>query len=487
MTTSEHTIEITKTANIEHALFRVRPGVNVLRGRNGAGKSAALAAVQAVLTGDATDLEVSRGTPEDERGVVRAFGVTLTLNRRRENIAADADRGRSRATGELEVAAMSGVDPLDLISPRGETIEVRDGKRMVALCRMLGIKPDIARFGAAAEYASPVTRRAADLPEMAGQLKRDVQAFARDTERSLATIEGEIRANLEAAGDVSDEPTDLVDWKGRARDLAPQLRDLETRQRVSNAARIAADAARRQLEEARASYTGPTVEQAVAAVEETSQRIAELRSALRTEEAKLSELKVTANAASRHERQLKAWEESISAGERAVAVDASEVEALRATLADALDNVDRAAVDTERRRRRKQAKELLATADAQRRTAEALREMASSIESVLTSAINETAACGLRVANGRLISDEFGDAYDCLSHGQRARIAVRIIARAFPSGRAVAVIPQEAGEAIDRANMEELDRIAREHDVVILTAAHDDGELRAEFFSATLN
>lgn len=482
--TTEHVIEIEKTANIEHARFTVRPGVNVLRGRNGAGKSEALRAVEAALSGDATDIEVRRGTPEDERGIVKAFGVTLTLNRRREDITADADRGRARVTGELEVRAMSGLDPLDLISPRGETGEVRDGKRMVALCRMLGIQPDIKRFGAASEYASPATRKAADLPEMAAKLKRDVQAFARETELSLASVDGEIKAHLAASGDVSDEPTDLVDWKGRAQELALQLRDIETRQRASEAARTAADAARLQLEEARASYTGPTVEQAVAAVEETSQRIAELRSALRTEEAKLSELRVTADAASRHERSMKAWEDSIAAGQRAVAVDDKEVETIRAAIADAQANADRAAVDTERRRRRKQARDLLAKADAQRATAEALRAMASSIESVLTDAINSTADCGLRVVNGRLVSDEFGDAYDRLSHGQRARIAVRIIARAFPEGRAVAVIPQEAGEAIDSEAMAELDRIAREHDVVILTAAHDVGELRSEPFTA---
>jgi DNA repair ATPase RecN len=69
--------EITNVAGVEHAKLVLRPGVNILRARNGGGKTSAINAITRAQ-GGAVDLERRDGA---KSGEVRGPGVTLKVGR----------------------------------------------------------------------------------------------------------------------------------------------------------------------------------------------------------------------------------------------------------------------------------------------------------------------------------------------------------------------------------------------------------------------
>lgn len=470
----------------------LEPGVVCLAGHNGSGKSTALRAVEALTTGDAPDLEVRDGTDEDERGVVEGLGARLTVGRRRSS-ATDKPEGRNRTTGELEVQSLRGLNPLDLVNPGTENPVLRDERRIRLLCDLARVKGGIELFTASLgkgvkALASRKTLDATSVPEMAASLKRDIQAEARASEEVVTRLDGEIEANLKASDCVSAEVTgEQPDLEGALHGAIRRRDELAGRAAQAKRSEEAAAKARAQLEQSRARYDGPTSEQAAAALTEVECRMAEKHQAMLTLQAELSDLRVQQSAlkaeqsrALDHERNIETWQASIEQAAAAVAVDPADLERADAAIKLAQRAKDDAAVVAEKRKRRRDAEEAITKRDAQRKKAAELRELADRCDAVVSDVINRAAPSGLRVKEGRLVLNTArGETLvDDLSFGEGVRLAVGIAAQSFGAERALLVVPQEAFEGLDPKNQAELDAIAREAGVVIVTARATEGELR---------
>jgi predicted ATPase len=106
-------------------------GVVVLRGRNGVGKSHALAAIDSLISG--------RGKPPcrdgAEKGLVEGFGARLTIGR------------SQRRTGEAEVITLEGrLDISQLVQPPLKDEEAADRQRIKALVQLSGQSADLEAF-----------------------------------------------------------------------------------------------------------------------------------------------------------------------------------------------------------------------------------------------------------------------------------------------------------------------------------------------------
>ena len=489
------TIEIDNVGTITHLTIPLEPGVTVLAGRNGAGKSTALRAIGALATGEGADLEVRDGLDVDTRGKVTGLGATLVVGRRRTDPTENAS-GKNRGTGELEIRTLRGLNLLDLVSPGVLDPERADARRIALLCDLAQVRGGIELFAASLgdgvkKLASRKTLDADSVPEIASGLRRDIQAAARDAEAVALRLDGEIAGHLSASGGVDGaEPDVAVD---HAAIVSRAVRDLDALLAASGQARKASEQAARaraELESARASFSGPTAEQAEAAVRETLEQIEILEREIRDTQsrlaearAKLAEVKGQHATARTHEERLSRWSESIAAGESAVAVDPESIASAEAHLKASQEASSNAKLDAERRARRRKADELVSRRDEATRTSGELRDLATKCEGVVSEIVNG-AGLGLHVRNGRLmVNTSRGDTlFADLSFGEGVRLAVEIAAKSFGREEALLVVPQEAFEGLDPTNQAELDAIARECGVSIVSARATDGELRVERF-----
>ncbi|WP_347245691.1 hypothetical protein, partial [Thermogutta sp.] len=144
-------------------------GVVVLRGRNGVGKSHALAAVDSLVSG--------RGKPPCRdgavRGAVEGFGAKLTIGR------------STRRLGEAEVLTLEGrLDISQLVQPPIKDEEAADRQRIKALIQLSGQSADLNAFESILpENVSlgelvPPSEQDNDPVVFAGRLKRALEAEA---------------------------------------------------------------------------------------------------------------------------------------------------------------------------------------------------------------------------------------------------------------------------------------------------------------------
>lgn len=486
------TIEIENVGAIQQLSIPLSPGVTVLSGRNGAGKSTALRAIGALATGEAPELEVRDGVDEDVRGRISGLGALFTVGRRRAEATASPS-GKNRGTGELEVRTLRGLNPLELVNPGVSDPERADARRIALLCDLAQVAGGIGVFCDALgnnvkTLASRKTLDATSVPDIAAGLRRDIQTAAREVEERVTRLDGEIAAHLSASGGV--DGAEPAVQANHAAEVAAAIRELDALRAKGEQARKLGDQAaksREELERARASYSGPTIDQARAAIAETqatvdrvTNEIQRLQATLADERAALSGLRIQLQAAEAHESNLKRWSDSIAAGETAVSVDAGDLERAeqRVAVAQAAQSED--AVIAEKRKRRREADALTAKRDKASLEAAALRELATKCEAVVTDIVNK-AGLGLRVRNGRLVHDTArGETLvSDLSFGEGVRLAVEIAAKSFGREEALLVVPQEAFEGLDPKNQRELDAIARECGVAIITARATSGELQA--------
>jgi energy-coupling factor transporter ATP-binding protein EcfA2 len=490
------TIDIIDVGAIQHLTIPLAPGVLVLQGRNGSGKSTALRAIGALATGEATDLEVRDEADEDARGRVSGLGAQISIGRRRAE-ATELASGKNRSTGELEIRTLRGLNPLDLVNPGIADPERADARRIALLCDLAQVKGGIGMFvealGATVkQYASRKTLDAASVPEIANGLRRDLQTAARDVELSVAKLDGEIQAHLSASDGVDPvAPADTVDI---AAELAKALRAsdaLAAKAEQSKRARAAAEQARAELERARAEFSGPTLEQADASIAETQEKLTHLageleriRSEQRDTQTVLAGLQAQRTAAVQHARNMEAWGSSIGLGEQATTVSTDELRAAEDRVLELQRAQASAAVLAEKRRRRREADGLINKRDKARAESDDLRSLAGRCEAVVSEIINRS-GLGLRVRNGRLVLNTArGETLLAdLSFGEGVRLAVEIAAKSFGSENALLVVPQEAFEGLDPKNRTELDAIARELGVAIVTAHATAGDLAAVPFS----
>lgn len=455
-------------------------GLVILKGRNGSGKSHALAASQSLL-----DPSKRPAVRDGARAAqVEGLGARITVGR------------KTTRAGELEVSHLEGEDPSLLIDPGLKDEKAADLHRLRALLRLARAKVDRPAFAALVggeDELRRLTREATwtetDLVAVVAAVKRDIESHARKAEDEAAQLQTLIIGKQDTLRDLGDAPGALPLEEAQKQHERAVEEEAEARGR--HEATIAAQAAGREAEASLAAlgdYAG--TEQAIEDAQRGRLEAQEAVTALeRNLEAARYKLQIAEAAVGEHEKAKRqrdplvraiaaaAEAKEVSAGTRcALAARVTEtrkaVEA--ATIADRMASV-RADLD------RLRAEEVIAT-----RTAEKLREAAAGTETLLTDAVAAIAGSGLRIEDGRLMVEHpergwvpFGE----LSHGERSKRAIAIGAASVGRG-GLLVIRQEYFEGLDPVAAKELAQEALDQGVVVLTAEATDGPLRAEVYGA---
>lgn len=458
-------------------------GIVVLTGRNGAGKSEALAATEKLIRGTGSLTKRDRCLTS---GVVQGFGATIKVG------------AKTTRSGELEVTSLEDrLHVSDLVDPQIKDPDAADAKRIKALVSLSGVAIDPQSFYLGFEkVVAPAIRNVADPIESAALAKRALEAEARVVEASALnngamaqaaqraiegvdlTAESDTRKLQESHTEAVKEHTRLVSQKAEA-----------------GQAELRREAAERNLSKLVAGYTGLTVEAAIDRVtaaalhmREANTAVKEAEEVLRTAKARRIEMEAAHNhaaqlvtAAKGHAATIAQFRATI---EQTTAVAApSDMELIAASQAvdAASKTIEQGVIVRTARAEHDNLTAYRVTAKEQEKKAMLLRDAAAKIDFVLSKAV----PCDeLRVENGRLVTDteERGPTfYGDLSVGQRWKIALRI-AIAAVGEHGVLVIPQEAWEGLDPDNRRLIADEVAGRKVTIITAEPSTGELRAEVY-----
>lgn len=465
-------------------------GVVVLKGRNGAGKSRTLDAVDSLITG--------RGKPSVRDGAlsgsVSGFGVTMKVAR------------SARRTGELEVTSLDGrLSVSDLVDPQLKTPDAADARRIKALIQVANVEPSAelfySLFGGRDQFESVVSSSAVestDLVVMADKIKRDCEAAARKAESDADHAEGRAKGAREAAGEVDTEEFHDADALSSELETAIASKSkVEEQLDAHQKALDAAELARHRLDKAGADYDGPTLEQAqqeeAALVESEkmhSSHVADLESQLRHARSELESVRVKLGSAitarkqaERHEQTVATWREQIEASIPPKPSD-DVVQSVQARVREARNAVERGAVIRAALLKIEEAEKHASAALAHHKRAAQLRNIAKGTDEVLSSVVAK-AGTPLRVEAGRLVlNTKRGDTYFAdLSHGERWKIALDVAIKAVGKG-GVIVLQQEAWEGLDPIARQVVVDHVKGSEVVILTAeCSADDDVNAEVLS----
>lgn len=487
--TDTPTIEIHNVGPIEEFRCELAPGVTVLRGKHGAGKTTVLRTVQLATDGRADRKPAkSDGVP---RGEATIAGRTLTITR------------TVRTEGELSVEGLGELSLDVLHCPKFDDAVIRDKHRIATLIRLAGVTADPTLFhdivGGAGNFNAIVdvgSVKTDDLVDMAGRIKRRFEKQAQEFETKAETAQTRQIAERQAAEGVSltapDDSRvlerDLSDAITRRAALAEQVRAADRallavneaqqrREQLPPARSIAAlqinlDNATKECQDAIA-----CVELARAALAEVEKRQTAAQYARRSADDALS------NAL--QEQAIRDELDRTIADHAAVDrpsdddLDAAEKAVFSAQEACAYGQRVRMAKEAIKR-----AEGHVAEAQAASTAAKRMRTAAGQTQDVLSAAVAKIPHCPLRVVfdsdgDARLIvKTDRSDAelFDDLSDGQRWRVVLDIAAAA---GKLL-VLSQAAWGELSDGTRSQIDAMARERGCYILTAQADDGELRAE-------
>lgn len=491
------TIELTNVGPIEHLSIPVPEagGVVVLQGPNGAGKSNALNAVDCAVSGRGK-VNVRDGQRSAE---VDAFGVKITVGR------------SARRSGELVVESLDGkLSIAELVDPGLKDQGAADLRRIKALVNLSGVLPSAELFhdllGGRAEFdavVSPGAASAADLVLMAEAIKRDIERAARQCELVVENEAGRASAFAEAAKGLDlSIPYDADALQAAMEAAVRQDAALGAKAREHNRARLAADLAKDQAEEAGIRYDGPTIEQAAdaeaaAQIDATAAQEAftAAKDALALAEAAMARARSERDSANSvlaakiqvrksAERHAQLLEEHSLAMAATIppAVPKEDLAASAARVTAAREAVERGALVRKQIADKAMAEVHATEAGKHKTRAHALRQAAAGVDDVLSEVVGRTCK-QLRVEAGRIVLDTVrGKTPFCeLSEGERWRIALDIGIAALAekcNGRGVLVIPQTAWEGLDGHNRAAIAEHVAGRGVVVLTAeASDDDEI----------
>jgi hypothetical protein len=469
------------------------PGLVVLHGDNGTGKSTTLDAIDRLVGGDG-ELPITRrdGTA---KGAAEGLGVKLTLGK------------ANRKTGECTVAGLdSDYNVRDFVEPGIKDPAAADRARIKGLLAIRGVEADAERFDsigwAGAHRATIIARsdieHAPDLVEQARRIKAACEKAAREQEDSAATLDGQAKACREVAEGLPD----LDSTESRADVLQGQLEQaireqssLTERRNAAEESRKAVATAEAALEEAKGGYTGRTLvvaQKAATAAEEARKKAYELvlaaREALQDAEASFADADqaddratLAVERARHHEELIAGWQATIEA-ERPAPVTDDQMNTAVQAVANAREAIEQGARIRDAREKANAAKHHAAEAAEARKEAETLRKAAHGTDAVLADAI---ASPTITVEDGRLYVPHakrgkclVGD----LSRGERARLGILEAAAAIrtrhPEGAAAIVFPQDLFEALGADARQLVRETAEEEKIHVFTAVVDFGELR---------
>lgn len=465
-------------------------GVVVLKGSHGSGKSTALRAVQRRMGGPGPDLSVHDGA---KKGVLSLGEARLSVT-----------KSRTSTLGELEILGIeSDLDIGSLVDPGIADHEKADAKRIKALISLAGVEPDPTIFhpivGGEAQYvALGIDDKGADVLTLAARVKRALESLARSREEVADSYAERARAAKKAS---EDAPEGEANEKVLAETLAAAQSKLDAakaenkrRDEGLEAARIA----QKQLVE-----LGELAEDPAALFNEIkalNTRVTEGVARIAQIDEQIKGLNESRNAV---ERDISDWEDAVDAlaKRRDKAADAvtKRLELSNAAakavplgygepfLTEAIAAVDAARKAVENGALIRQAAAKAAEAESHAtaakvasKAARKLRDAAGAVDDALSKLLPDD--CPLRVEAGRLVletdrgkSEPFSD----LSEGEKWQVAIRVACKKLPPG-GLLTLEQSAWEGLAPSVKLQLDAEAKAQGVVILTAAVDDGELRAE-------
>lgn len=449
-------------------------GVVVLRGRNGSGKSIALDAVSAAVSGKGKPPLKDLAT----RGEVQAGGVSLTVGR---NV---------RRAGELEVATLEGrLSVADLVDPGILDPARADATRIKALVGLSGATIDPGDLhGFPDELLDGLTLE--DPVAAMAELKRRLDIGAREYEKLSEKDGASARALLESNPE-PDEP--LIDKTAAQERVTAALRAFDAVQAQAKAATGAAAKAAAARERLKALPSADVVAakseagRAETAVQESRALCQRLKSEY---EAALATYKE--NVASRDlafARSKAAEEQAAMRAELERQIDESaipgptqeEIEAAEREMEKARSDIAQAHLQALNAEHRKDGEALAVSAQEHAREAAELRRKAKQTDEVLSEIVSTLPGCPLQVVDGRLLcgTKRGPTHYHDLSMGERWRIALDVAILAVGEG-GLLVVPQEAWEGLDPDNRAAIAERVRAARVVILTAECSDGDLTAE-------
>jgi hypothetical protein len=485
----QRTVEISNIGPIKRAKFTLVPGMNVLKGPNGIGKTRALEAVSSLTHGQ------GQATPRDgaTRGEAEGFGATLKVGRR-------VTHG-----GELDVVSIEGrFDLSHLVDPGIKANDAADAQRIKALVQLAGGSgADPALFygmvGGQKEfehYISPSATDTDDIVTMAGRIKRDLEKHARlasdEAEREVAGAEAAraLVADVDLNG-----PDDGPALQGELEFAIAEFSRLGTQANAITRQVLAAETARTQLAAASTSYQGASVRRAQDAETVTSETSEAANAEVLKLEALLHEARNAAQIATmqhenavtslrtaiEHEQTLTAWRTAIDEAAKVEPIAPELIEAAAADVTAARAAQERGTLVRLAKQKAANADEHMKRAAECRRVSDWLRDAGKATDEVLSDLVGKL-GCPLRVSGGRLVTDHSlrGETfYSELSMGERTKIALNIATDAVgPNG--LIVIPQEFWEGLDPDNRQMTAEHMRDTGVYGISAEADLGELRAE-------
>lgn len=472
---------------IEHLAFPAPPGsIVVLRGCNGVGKSQALAAVDALTTGN-SKLSGRDGTTG---GTARGFGVKIAVGR----------GGANRRSGDLVVESIEDrLNIADLVDPGLKDPVAADGRRIRALVQLSGVTPSLSLFegllgeGRLVALVPEEAAQASDLVDMAARVKRALEAHARKKEDEATGLRRDAEAKVATTQGIDlTAPSDRAELQQAVTDATTKWATLR-QQRETGLRDVAMHRENLQaLEEARRAVAEcPTVEEcqrkvkgADEAVAKSAEQVEQLKRDLATAEANHRTFKAAAASSRQLLETTRTQRQTLESLETVVnspaAVFPTEAEVAEAFEAKRLAST---AVETGVRVRDAQAQLVAADlvkekADEAAEAAEELRDAARGTEDVLSRIVAEMGGAFKVDSDLRLVvpGTERGEEYFSeLSHGERWKLAISVAIAAFQkSGKpGLLALPQESWEGLDGRNRQLILEAIDGTDISIITAEAD--------------
>jgi len=483
------TVEIKDIGPVAHLELPIPEGggIVVLHGRNGAGKTKTLEAVDRLTSGRG-DVSVRDGAL---KGAVKGFGATLTVAR------------SATRKGNLEVESLEGrLSVADLVQPPAKDPTAADARRIKTLVGLSGAEPDGSLFhdligGAEAFREIVPLAEADDLVALAGKIKREFEALARKKEDAALKAEIAAQAHREAIGNLDlSEPIESEAAYGALQEATQRHTELIERQQAAAAAEGKAAEARAAYREAEANYTGPTPAEAGKVLDQANQaeaaagevmegcrrKLHDAEQAFIAATQRREKAEATHEAAVQHDQAMGVWQQAIE-GEAPAPPDAADIESATKQLTEARAIVAKLPAYEQAKQHQAKAIEEDELVDRRVGEAERLRDAAKGTDNVLSEAVAKLGT-PLRVEAGRLVLDTARGAtyFHELSHGERWRLGLDI-ATAVAGQRTVFTIPQGAWESLDPQNRAEIAQHVRAKGITVLTAEStgDDG-LTAEVY-----
>lgn len=480
-------VRISNVGGISTAALTLSPGVNVLTGANGAGKTSALRAVSRAFGSDVA-LEVRDGASQ---GTVEADGVRLVVKR------------VVRSTGAAELKLADGSALADLIDPGLKDSEAAAKARVRALLQLVRVPVTEDVLGVLAddpEVVAAVRQEHAegsieDLLAAQERIRQHTHRLAREAEALADVTRGRLQASEQRLAQALEKiggEDGLIDLGAQAAEAAVHeaVRHLEVA-RVGAAKRAELEHRQEELRATLGEVVDPSVfDHGIQAQRDAmaahQRRIEELEHELASEREMLAGIVVDlkhlvaqqADAVARVEQQREARRIL------ALPVDGptqNDVDALEQTVEHCRAQFAAARLSDEVRQTKAAVAAERQAVGAATARAEQLRASAASIANRLGGILAGTDASGLTVSDGRLAELVDGVPMDFerrRSEGQRIRAALRVAAKAY-RGK---VVPLDGRYwlALDEANRREFAAAAAELGLYVITEQPTGGPLQVQ-------